>query len=82
MITKLIGVKEFRQNIASLYKQSIKNNWRFIVLNRNQPIFKIEPLSEKDAIVEKLAYDIEEARAEVEKGYVYDFEDVCEELGL
>ncbi len=82
MITKLIGVREFRQNISSLYEKAKKNNWRFVVLNRNQPIFKVEPLSKKDAIVEKLAIDVAEAREDIKKGRVYDFEDVCKELGL
>ena len=82
MTTKLIGVKEFRQNIATLFKQATKNNWRFVILNRNQPIFKVEPLSKKDAIVEKLAMDIAEAREDIKKGKLYDFEDVCKELGL
>ena len=82
MTTKLIGVKQFRQNIATLYKQATKNNWRFIVLNRNQPIFKVEPLSKKDAILEKLAAEIAEAREDVKKGRLYSFEEVCKELGL
>ena len=82
MTTKLIGVREFRQNMASLYEEAKKNNLRYVILNRNQPIFKVEPLSEKDAIVEKLAMDIEEAREDVRQGRVYDFEDVCKEFGL
>ncbi len=82
MTTKLIGVREFRQNMATLYAKAKKNNWRYIILNRNQPIFKVEPLSKKDAIIEKLAQEIEEAREDVKKGRVYDFEKVCKELGL
>ncbi len=82
MTTKLIGVREFRQNIATLYKQATKNDWRFVVLNRNKPIFKVEPLSEKDAVLEKLSAEIAEAREEVKKGQVYDFEDICQEVGL
>lgn len=82
MVTKLIGVREFRQNISTLYKKAKKNNWRFVVLNRNKPIFKVEPLSEKDSIVEKLALDVEEAREDIKKARVYDFEDICNELGL
>jgi antitoxin (DNA-binding transcriptional repressor) of toxin-antitoxin stability system len=82
MQTRLIGVREFRQNIAALYEKAKKNNWRYIVLNRNQPIFKIEPLDAKDAVLEKLAYDIELAREDVKKGRVQEFEDVCKELGL
>ena len=82
MTTKLIGVKEFRQNISELYKKAIKDDIQYIVLNRNQPIFKVSPLSEKDTIIEKLAIDIEEAREDVRKGRVYDFEEICNELGL
>jgi PHD/YefM family antitoxin component YafN of YafNO toxin-antitoxin module len=82
MTTKMIGVKEFRQNLSSLYKKARKNNWQFVVLNRNQPIFRVEPLNEKDVIIERLAQDIAEAREDVKAGRVYDFEDVCEELGL
>jgi len=82
METRLIGVREFRQNITSLYKRAIKNNWRYVVLNRNQPIFRIEPLSKKDAVIEKLAKDVKEAREDIKKGRVYDFEEVCNEIGL
>jgi antitoxin (DNA-binding transcriptional repressor) of toxin-antitoxin stability system len=82
MITKLIGVKEFRQNVTSLYKKAKENNINYVVLNRNQPIFKVSPLSKKDTIIEKLALDIEEARNDVKNDRVYDFEDVCNELGL
>jgi len=82
MTTKLIGVKEFRQNITSIYKQAQAKNIQYVVLNRNQPIFKVSPLSEKDTIIEKLALDVEEARNDIKNGRVFDFEDVCNELGL
>ena len=82
MVTKLIGIKEFRQNISTLYKKAQKNNWCFIVLNRNKPIFRVEPLSEKDVVLEELARDIAEARDDVKKGRVYDFEEVAKEVGL
>lgn len=82
MTTKLIGVKKFRQNVSNLYKEAKKNNLQYIVLNRNQPIFKVSPLSEKDVIIEKLAQDVKEAREDIKKGEVYDFEEVCNELGL
>ncbi len=78
----MIGVREFRQNIASLYEKAKKNNLRYVVLNRNQPIFTVSPIKKKDAIIEKLAYDVEVAREDVKKGRVYAFEDVCDELGL
>lgn len=45
-------------------------------------IFKVSPLSKKDIIIEKLALDIKEARKDVKKARVFDFEAVCHELGL
>lgn len=82
MTTKLIGIKEFRQNVTKLYKQAKTKNIQYIVLNRNQAIFKVSPLSEKDTILEKLALDVEKARNDIKKGRVFDFETVCRELGL
>ncbi len=82
MTTKLIGVREFRENMTTLYDQAIKNNWRFVVLNRNQPIFKIEPLKKKDASLEKLSKEIEEAREDVKKGRLYTVEEIRKKLDL
>ncbi|MBU1177888.1 hypothetical protein KJ903_01585 [Patescibacteria group bacterium] len=82
MTTKLIGVREFRQNVSALYVKAQKNNWRFVVLNRNQPIFMVEPLSKKDTVVEKLAADVAKARGEVKRGKIYDFEVICKKAGL
>ncbi len=82
MTTKIIGIREFRQNMATLYKKAQKNNLRYIVLNRNKPMFKVEPLSEKETVLEKLTADIAEAREDIKKGRVYHFEEVCKELGI
>lgn len=82
MVTKLIGVREFRQNMATLCAKAKKYNWRFVVLNRNQPIFRVEPLSKKDAVMEKLAKDIAEAREDVKMGRLYTAEQIRADLGL
>lgn len=82
MVTKLIGVREFRQNMATLYLQAKKNNWRFVVLNRNQPMFKIEPLSEKDVILEKLTGEITSAREDVKHGRLFTSQQIKKELGF
>ncbi len=82
MVTKLVGVKEFRQNIATFYKQAIKNDWRFIILNRNKPIFEVKPLNEKEAILEKLAVDVAEAREDFKRGRFYSLEEVKRDFGL
>ena len=82
MITKFIGVREFRKNMSTLYIKAKKNNWRFIILNRNQPIFKIEPLGASDNIVEKIFVDITEAREDIKKGRVNTARQIRKELGL
>ena len=82
MVTKLIGVKEFRQNMASFAAKAKKNGWRYIVLSRNKPILEVKPLSNKEATLEKLAADIAEARADVKAGRVYTVDQVRKYLGL
>jgi hypothetical protein len=82
MVTKMIGVKEFRQNIAGFYKQAKKNNWRYIILNRNKPIFEVNAIRKQDVGLEKLAADIAEARESVRKGRVYSEQEVRRRLGL
>ncbi|MBI5222150.1 MAG: hypothetical protein HY980_01490 [Candidatus Magasanikbacteria bacterium] len=82
MVTKLVGVKEFRQNIAGYHKQAVKNGWRFIVLNRNRPIFEVNPLNEKEAILEKLVADVAEARQDYKAGRVYTPAQIRKMLGL
>lgn len=48
MTTKLIGIKDFRQNMNKYYEAAKTNNWQYIILKRNQPIFSVTPLSDDD----------------------------------
>ena len=82
MVTKLIGIKEFRNNIAHYYGQAKKHDWRYIVLNRNRPIWEVRPLTGQEAVLEKLAADITVARADVKAGRVYPLEVALTSLGL
>jgi len=82
MVTKLIGVKEFRQNIADYHKKAIKNDWRFIVLSRNKPIFDVRPLNDKEANLEQLVADVAEARIDYKNCRTYTSNQVRKTLGL
>jgi hypothetical protein len=82
MVTKLIGVKEFRQNMARYALSARRNNWRYVVLSRNEPIFEVTPLSKKDVILEKLAADVAEARADYKAGRVLTAEQMRRQFGL
>ncbi|MBU0546102.1 hypothetical protein KKA13_02505 [Patescibacteria group bacterium] len=82
MVTKMIGVKEFRQNIAGYYRQAKKNNWRYIILNRNKPIFEVTAIKRQNIGLEKLTADISDARHSIKKGKWYSEAEVRRKLGL
>jgi len=80
MTTKFIGVKDLRQNMAKITKDAQKNNERIIVLRKNQPIFELRPLSNKDIYKESFIEDIKEAISQAKKGEVYSQEDILKEF--
>lgn len=82
MTTKFIGIKEFRQNISKIAKNSKKNNQRLIILNRNTPIFEVNPLSSKDFTLESLAFGIQQGLEDAKAGRVYTQAQVESMFGL
>ncbi len=82
MTTKLIGVKEFRRNIATYSRHAQEKGVRFIILNKNTPIFEVRPLTKKDVILEELLNDVARARADVKSNRVTPLADVMHEFGL
>lgn len=82
MITKLIGIKEFRKNLAAYTKKAKKGEWRIIVLKKNVPVFEVKPVSEKQIAFEKLAEEIKEAREQVKRGELIPQEEIMKEFGL
>lgn len=82
MITKFVGMKELRQNMAKLSTRAHQKNERLIVLRKNQPIFELRPLSNKDSLIEIFRQDIEIAQTDINSGAVYSQEEVRKILGL
>ncbi|MBM5789740.1 hypothetical protein FJZ23_01470 [Candidatus Parcubacteria bacterium] len=82
MTTRFIGVKTFRQQMAKVAAQARKKNERLILLKKNEPIFELRPLSKKDAVLEKLRHEIDEAEHDVKAGRVYSIEEIEKRLGL
>lgn len=82
MTIKTIGIKEFRQNITSLWKKARKKNIKYIVMYHASPILEVTPIDKKTAALEKLAAEIAEAREQVKRGEVYTQEEIMEEFGL
>ena len=44
MTTRVIGIKEFRQNMTKLWKQGKTQNMRFIVIHHSNPIMVVMPI--------------------------------------
>lgn len=76
MTTQLIGLKDFRQNLATYTKAAQKKNIRYVVLKKNVPVLEVKAINPKQAALEQLAREIAEARAQVKRGEVYTSDEV------
>lgn len=70
MTTKFIGIKEFRQNISAYVKKAQKRENRFVVMNRNSPLFEIKPFDE-DFEIEDILQDLIQGTKDMKEGRVY-----------
>lgn len=82
MVTKFIGLKELRQNMARISREAHKNNQRVIVLRKNHPLFELRPLSFGDALTETFRLDIGEAKKDARAGRVHSQREVEKIFGL
>ena len=91
MTTKLIGVKQFAQNLSKILKDSQEKNIHYVVMKHGSPVVNITPakksITEADLRaegidVEELKKDIAIAREEAARGEVFTIEEVAEELGI
>jgi antitoxin (DNA-binding transcriptional repressor) of toxin-antitoxin stability system len=79
MTTKTIGIKEFRAHISDFIAKAQKGNVRYIVMNRNSPLFEIKPFK-KGATIDSLVEEIIEAQKDIKKGRLHSQEDVLREF--
>lgn len=84
MTTKLIGVRDFRANMSKYAKKVQAGTTRFIVMNRNKPLFEITPITEKndDVLGASFLASIKASRADVASGKFYTQEEVENMFGL
>lgn len=82
MPTKIIGIKDFRQNITSIWREAREKNISYIVMYHALPIFEVNPIDEEEMILDNLVKDVEEAREQVRKGEVYSETEVYKKLGI
>ena len=71
MTTKLIGLKEFRLNLATYTKEVELKNTRLIILKKNKPVLEINPINIEEFTLENLRKVVAKAREEVKDGKLY-----------
>jgi len=83
MTTQIIGVREFRQNLTPLYKKAQKKKIRYVVMNKNRPVFEVRPIQPKSEIyLDSFIKDIAHARQQVREGKVHTLEEVEKHFGI
>lgn len=75
MNTKFIGIKEFRKNISSYAQKAKSQKERYIVMNRNTPLFEITSFPDGTDLT-ALFGDIKKAENDIKKGDVYSHAEV------
>ena len=81
MNTKFVGVKDFRQNMADYAKRARKGDTRFVVMNRNKPLFEIKPFAD-DEYLDSFVASMLEAEADVAAGRTISHSKLVKKLGL
>ncbi|HMO77843.1 MAG TPA: hypothetical protein PKA42_00850 [Candidatus Paceibacterota bacterium] len=79
MNTKFVGVKEFRQNISDYAKQARNEDIRFIIVNRNKPLFEIKSFAE-DQTLDTIFAEVKKAEKDISTGKYYSQEELLAEL--
>ena len=81
MNIKFIGIKDFRSNIAEYTQQARTSGVRYIVMNRNKPLFEIKPFAD-DEYLDSVVASVARAEAEVVEGKYHTQKEVLQELGI
>lgn len=82
MTTQFVGLKEFRQNLATYTTKVASQKTRLIILKKNRPVLDVRGLDEEAMFLEKLAQDVAKARDDVKKGRVHSQKKILREFGL
>jgi hypothetical protein len=80
MTTKVIGIKEFRNNINSLWEEACKKQIRYVVMRHSVPIWEVNPIDEDALILEKFGDEILAAEKRIDNGEYTTHEELVEML--
>ena len=79
MNTKFIGIKEFRKNVSSYAQKAQTKDARYIVMNRNRPLFEIKPFA-SETNLDSLFQSIASAQKDIRRGDLYSHDEILELL--
>ena len=79
MNTKFIGVKDFRQNMSDYAKRARDGESRFIVMNRNKPLFELKPFAD-DVYLDSFVESVLAAEKDVAAGRIHSEEEILDEF--
>ena len=82
MTTKLIGVKELRQNLATVSLAVERGKARYVVLRKNKPIFELRSINKKDLARDQFILDIRKGLEDIRAGRVYSARQARKILGI
>lgn len=82
MKTKFVGMKEFRQNLASYTKKSRSGGIRYIVLKKNVPVLEVKPIDEKEFAKQMFKEKLDKSYEQFKRGEYYTREQIMKEFGL
>jgi len=82
MDIRFIGMKEFRQNMASIAASASKKKQSIIVMRKNRPVFELRPIEPDREVYAEFLRGILEAREDVRRGRAYSAKEVGKRLGL
>jgi len=82
MNIQFVGMKEFRQNMASYAEQAQKNKQQLIIMRKNKPIFTLSPIEPGQEGHTKFMQDIVEAREDVRKGKTHTLDEAEKMIGV
>lgn len=63
MLTKIISLKDYRQNITKLWKEANEKQIRYIVLHHSKPILDVRPYADEEIVFDDDLSEEEERKA-------------------
>jgi hypothetical protein len=79
MNTKLIGIREFRQNINDYVKLARGGKYRLVVMNRNNPLFEVKSFKKNSEIADIFS-ELVTAKDDVKKGKLCSQDEILKEF--